>query len=144
MPLIIAVTAHSSLTTTTSTHLTTIPMTLDLVRPDPSPTSLARAVNSVSGGKFVVLAIPGSLKIDIKQVLDVFQRDAIRGAASWRHLRRIFDGELEASLQTWLTHPMSALQFGRLGRFQIVEADNALHPIQRRSIRISFFISSFY
>ena len=77
VPFIIAFTAYASLTTTTSTHLTTVPVTLDLVGSDPSSTFPAWTVNSVSGGKFVVFVVPGSLEVDIEQMIDVFQRDAI-------------------------------------------------------------------
>ncbi|KAG4217696.1 hypothetical protein PC116_g33824 [Phytophthora cactorum] len=84
---------------TTSTHLAAVTVQPNLVRSDPSSASLTRAVNTVSSGELVELPVPCPLEIDIEQVLDVLKRDAIRRAASRRHLRRVLDRELEAAFK---------------------------------------------
>ena len=99
VPFVIAFAAYASMAATTSTHLAAVTVQPNLVRSDPSSASLTRAVNTVSSGELVELPVPCPLEIDIEQVLDVLKRDAIRRAASRRHLRRVLDGELEAALK---------------------------------------------
>lgn len=72
MPSIVAFAADFGLAAATFAYLAAILVPLDLVGPDPLSTFLARAVNTISGGKLAKLLVPGEFEVVVKHVADMF------------------------------------------------------------------------
>jgi hypothetical protein len=114
MPLPVTNTAYFRFAVAALGVLAAILELLDPVRLDPLSTSSSRAVDPVAGRELGKLVIPCLLERDIEQPIHVLDRDGIL-AALGRHVLRVFDGNLEETLHTGMTHSMATLEPRRLG-----------------------------
>ena len=57
----------------------------------------------------------------------MFQGDSGRGAALGRHVLWVRNGQLEASLEARVAHPVAAFKLGRLAGREVVHADDTFH-----------------
>jgi hypothetical protein len=127
MPSAIAQTAHFCLAATTLPVL--LPVFLVYVLGlDPFPASSCWTIYTIFGGKLLEFPIPSSLKIVIKQLLDMLQWYVISRAAFWRHMLGISNRKLEDSLETRATHAMSTPKLCSFGSWDLVQTCQALNP----------------
>lgn len=85
MPLAVTQTTHLRLASATLAILLTS-FSMYLRRSYPLTASLGRAVYSVFCGVFRVLLVPHHLELRVKQVVDMFERDVVRGTAFRWHM----------------------------------------------------------
>jgi hypothetical protein len=98
-----------------------------LRRLDPLAAAFVRAVQSVRRGIFLVLLVPRSLELVVKEALDGAEGNVFGGAAFGGHVLGVMDGEGELAFETGVAHSMAAAEFGGFRRWEfIVEAYDAL------------------
>lgn len=112
MPLPTTQDTHLRLTTTTLPILPTMafPIIMVVSGLDPLPAPPRRAVNPVLGGILLELPVPELLEGDVEELVDVLQRDAVRGAALGRHVLGVCDGELEDPAEAGVAHAVAAFE----------------------------------
>jgi hypothetical protein len=59
---------------------------VDVRRLDPFSTFACWTIYSILCGKFLELAIPGLLELDVKELIDMFKRNVIGRATFGRHM----------------------------------------------------------
>lgn len=79
---------------------------------DPLAAAAGGAIDAILGGVFLILLIPFHLKTEIEELIDMFQRNVVGGAALRRHVLRIGDGEGEDTAQARVAHAVGAGEFG--------------------------------
>lgn len=82
---------------------------------DPRAAVAGRAVDAVAGGVFLEFVVPGLLEGLVEELVDVFQRDVVAGAAAWGHVRGVGDGHGEDALEAGVAHAVGAGEFGGAG-----------------------------
>lgn len=135
-----ALAADTQGTSTTDAILLPTRAAFDAGRLDPLTTVLVGTVDAVRGGEFLEFAIPVALKLVIKQMLDVLERNVVVGTAPWWHVLWIRNGHFKDASETRVAHAMAAFQLGRSGAQNLVVATGqALNPNQsaRRSRSIT-------
>lgn len=89
--------------------------------------ALLGAINTVAGRELDVLFVPVPLEFVVKKAFHVFQGDGGRGAALGRHVLWVRNGQLEASLEARVAHPVAAFKLGRLSGREVAHADDTFH-----------------
>ena len=82
---------------------------------DPLAAATSGAVYAVLGGVFLVFLVPFHLEAQIEELLDVFKGNVVVGAAFWRHVLWVGDGEGEDSAEAGMAHAVGAGEFGGFG-----------------------------
>lgn len=106
MPFSITQTAHSRSTPRTFPNFTAVPL-VNMRRLDPFSALPCRTIYAVLGRVFLEFLIPRLLKLDVKQLINMFERNMICCAAFGWHMLGIRDGHAENSLQAGMAHTMS-------------------------------------
>lgn len=75
---------------------------------DPLTTLWGGTINSVFGMIFLVFAIPENLELEVEEFLHVLQRNVVFCTTARWHMGRISHGHLEYTLETVVTHAVSA------------------------------------
>jgi hypothetical protein len=124
MPL--AVAAHTNLCPTLVTLAILLPVVgvTNILWADKLVAAFLGAVDAVAGRIFDKLFVPGLLEIVVKQAVHVFQGDGGCGATLGRHVLWVCNGQLEASLEARVAHPVAAFKLGRLAGREFIHADN--------------------
>ena len=99
----------------------------DILGADELAAALLGAVVTVAGRVLDEFFVPGPLEFVVKQAVHVFQGYGGRGAALGRHVLWVCDGQLEASLEARVAHPVAAFELGRLAGREVVHADDTFH-----------------
>jgi hypothetical protein len=68
--------------------------------------ALRGAVDAIFGGIFLILPVPEFLESDIKELVNMLQRNVVSHATFRRHMRRILDRHLENAFEAVMAHPM--------------------------------------
>lgn len=124
-----AVAAHTNLCPTLIALAILLPVVgvTDILGADELVAALLGAVDAVAGRILDELLIPGPLEIVVKQAVHVFQGDGGRGATLGWHVLWVCNGQLEASLEARVAHPVAAFKLGRLPGGEVVPADDTFH-----------------
>lgn len=93
---------------------------LNILRPNPHPTFLRRAINPILRGIFLILPIPLLLPLIREKLVYCTKRDWIRGTAFRWHLLRVVEGEFKAAAQAGVTLAVPAFELFCAGRFYVV------------------------
>ena len=103
----------------------------DVGRFDPCAAAPCRAVGAVFGGVFLVLAVPFSFETVVEELVDMFQVDAVFGAAGGRHVLWVGCRKGEDAAETGVAHAVFAGQKGGFGDGDVIrEAGYAFHSIK--------------
>lgn len=106
------------------------PVTFDVRRWDPLPTSLRWTIHAIFCSVLLKFLIPMLLELGIKQLLNVFQGYAVSSTAFGRHIGRIFYRKFENCAKASVAIVMRASKFGALGyRGLIVHTNDAFNSI---------------
>ena len=101
----------------------------NFTRFDPIPAALGGTIQVLGGCVLFELLVPKSLELIVEQTIDMLQWDVLLGAAARWHMGRILDRECELSLQTCVTHTMTAGELCCLGDGDIVvHTDETIDP----------------
>lgn len=124
-----AVAAHTNLCPTLVALANLLPVVgvTNILGADELVASLFGAVDAVAGGVLDELLIPVPLEIVVKQAVHVFQGDGGLSATLGRHMLWVCNGQLEASLEARVAHPVAAFKLGRLAGWEVVHADDTFH-----------------
>lgn len=124
-----AVTAHTNLgpALVALAELSPVVGLTDVLGADELAAALLGAVDAVAGRILDELLVPVPLEFVVKKAVHVFQGDGGRGAALGRHVLRVRNGQLEASLEARVAHPVAAFKLGRLAGREVVHADDTFH-----------------
>jgi hypothetical protein len=102
-------------------------------RLDPLTASSRRAVQPVCRSVFLILLVPQDLELVVEQAIGVFERNVLRRAASWGHVRSILHGEGKLALETRVAHAVAAREFDCfVDRELVVHADETVDPREVR------------
>lgn len=85
-------------------------------------------VDSSPGGVLDELFVPILFEGPVKKLLHMFQGNEVCGAAFGWHVLGIRDGELEASLEARVAHPVAALQLGHLSGGKFIHTNDTIVP----------------
>lgn len=132
MPSVITPCTDLRITVAATCVLTTF-LLLDSRRFDEVAAAPCRAIESVLGRVLNKLAVPVLLEMHIEQLLDVLWRYVIRGAAFWGHVRGVFDGQGEGSLDAAVAHVVVAFQVSSFSNRDIAHADDTFDSSSRVS-----------
>lgn len=127
MPPAVAAHTNLSLTLVALAKLSPVVGVADVLGADELAAALLGAIDAVAGRVLDVLFVPGLLEFVVKKAVHVFQGDGGRGAALGRHVLRVRNGQLEASLEARVAHPVAAFQLGRLAGRDVVHTDDTFH-----------------
>lgn len=98
----------------------------DVLWPDPLTTSPRRTIQTAPAGVLQILLVPLPLEVGVKELLDVFERDMISGAASGGHVLRVGEGQFEDTAKARVAYAMAASELDRLiDRHLAVSTDDA-------------------
>lgn len=124
-----AVAAHTNLGPTLAALAILSPVVgvTNILGADELAASLLGTVNAVAGRVLDEFLVPGPLEFVVKKAVHVFQGDGSRGAALGRHVLWVRNGQLEASLEARVAHPVAAFKLGRLAGREFIHADDTFH-----------------
>lgn len=87
---------------------------------DPRAATPSGAVDTILGRILLVLSIPFSLEAVIEELVDVFQVDALFGAAGRGHMLWVCRRKREDAAETGVTHAVFAGQQGGFGDWNVI------------------------
>lgn len=94
----------------------------DVRRFDPRAAVAGGAVDAVAGGILLEFVVPGFLEGLVEELVDMFEGDVVRGAATRGHVRGVGDGHGEDSSEAGVAHAVGAGEFGGTGEGDSVVA----------------------
>lgn len=115
MPFSVAYETNFRLATSTNAILLAILISVYILRLYPLATPSTRTVQPVFGSVLRELPIPGFLKGNVEEVIDMMEWNMITSAASRWHVLGICNREFEVSFQTGMAHSMATFQFWIFG-----------------------------
>ena len=83
---------------------------------NPFSTAAAWAINPVFRGILLVFGVPLHFEFKVEKSVDMFERNMlVRVAATWRHVLRVGQGEVENALEARIAHTVRAGQQSSAG-----------------------------
>lgn len=125
-----AITLNTNLSRTPAAlaELPSVTATANILWSDELAAGPFRTVDSVSGRVLDEFLVPVLFEGPVKKLFHMFQGDDVCGAAFGWHVLGVRDGELEASLEARVAHPVAALQLGHLAGGELIHTNDTIIP----------------